>query len=107
MDLDLTKTEVQLLSKSRAVEIKAFAVTGTIKERVEWCSQHSDYIRANRPSYYYSAIQMLEEQKYWTQMKFVTNSLESTFSKIQDINQQTITFHSTNSQSTITEKIRT
>ena len=54
MDLDLTKTEVQLLSKSRAVEIKAFAVTGTIKERVEWCSQHTDYIRSNRPSYYYS-----------------------------------------------------
>ena len=38
MDLEMTKTEVHLLSKARAVEIKAFAVTGTIKERVEWCS---------------------------------------------------------------------
>ena len=54
MDLEMTKTEEQLLSKARAGEIKAFAVTGTIKERVEWCSQHTDYIRANRPSYYYS-----------------------------------------------------
>ena len=50
----MTKTEVQLLSKAQAVEIKAYAVTGTIKERVEWCSQHTDYIRANRPSYYVS-----------------------------------------------------
>ena len=50
----MTKTEVQLLSKAQAVEIKACAVTGTIKERVEWCSQHTDYIRANRPSYYVS-----------------------------------------------------
>ena len=50
----MTKAEVQLLSKARAVEIKAFAVTGTIKERVELCSQHTDCIRANRPSYYYS-----------------------------------------------------
>ena len=54
MDLDMTKTEVQLLSKARAVEIKAFAVTETIKEREEWCSQHADCFRANRPSYYYS-----------------------------------------------------
>ena len=45
----MTKTEVQLLSKAQAVEIKAYAVAGTIKERVEWCSQHIDYIRANRP----------------------------------------------------------
>ena len=50
----MTKTEVQLLSKARAVEMKAFAVTGTIKERVEWCSQQTDYIRANRPSFNYS-----------------------------------------------------
>ena len=54
MDLEMTKLEVDLLSKARAVEIKAFGVTGTIIERVEWCSQHTDYIRANRPSYYYS-----------------------------------------------------
>ena len=54
LDLDMTKTEVQLLSKAQAVEIKVYAVTGTIKERVEWCSQQSDYIRANRPSYYVS-----------------------------------------------------
>ena len=39
LDLDMTKTEVQLLSKAQAVEIKAYAVAGTIKERVEWCSQ--------------------------------------------------------------------
>ena len=50
----MTQTEVQLLSKARAVEIKAFAVTGTINQRVEWCSQHTDYIRVNIPSYYYS-----------------------------------------------------
>ena len=50
LDLDMTKTEVQLLSKAQAVEIKAYAVAGTTKERVEWCSQHTDYIRANRPS---------------------------------------------------------
>ena len=48
LDLDMTKTEVQLLSKAQAVEIKAYAVAGTIKERVEWCSKHTDYIRANR-----------------------------------------------------------
>ena len=53
----MTKTEVQLLSKAQAVEIKAYAVTGTIKERVEWCSQHTDYIRANRPSCYVSDAQ--------------------------------------------------
>ena len=35
LDLDMTKTEVQLLSKAQAVEIKAYAVAGTIKERVE------------------------------------------------------------------------
>ena len=57
LDLDMRKTEVQLLSKAQAVEIKAYAVAGTIKERVEWCSQHTDYIRANRPSYYVSDAQ--------------------------------------------------
>ena len=57
LDLDMTKTEVQLLSKAQAVEIKAYAVTGTIKERVEWCSKHIDYIRAKRPSYYVSVAQ--------------------------------------------------
>ena len=41
----MTKTEIQLLSKTQAVEIKAYAVAGTIKERVEWCSQHTDYIK--------------------------------------------------------------
>ena len=54
LDLDMTETEVQLLSKAQAVEIKAYAVAGTIKERVEWCSQHTKYVRANRPSYYVS-----------------------------------------------------
>ena len=57
LDLDMTKTEVQLLSKAQAVEIKAYAVAGSIKERVEWCSQNTDYIRANRPSYYVSDAQ--------------------------------------------------
>ena len=57
LDLDMTKTEVQLLSKAQAVEIKAYAVAGSIKERVEWCSQHTNYIRANRPSYYVSEAQ--------------------------------------------------
>ena len=41
LDLEMTKTEVQLLSKAQAVESKAYAVTGTIKEKVEWCSQHT------------------------------------------------------------------
>ena len=45
----MTKTEVQLLSKAQTVEIKAYAVAGTIKER--------NYIRANRPSYYVSDAQ--------------------------------------------------
>ena len=54
LDLDMTKTEVQLLSKAQAVEIK---VARTIKERVECCSQHTHYIRANRPSYYVSDAQ--------------------------------------------------
>ena len=53
----MTKTKVQLLSKAQAVEIKTYAVAGTIKEHVEWCSQHTDYIRANRPSYYVSDAQ--------------------------------------------------
>ena len=57
LDLDMTKTEVQFLSKAQAVEIKAYAVAGTIKERVEWCSQPTDYFRANRPSYYVSDAQ--------------------------------------------------
>ena len=57
LDLDMTKTEVQLLSKAQAVEIKAYADAGTINERVEWCSQHTDYIRANIPSYYVSDAQ--------------------------------------------------
>ena len=57
LDLDMTKTEVQLLSKAQAVEIKAYAVAGTIKERVERCSQHTHYIRANRSSYYVSDAQ--------------------------------------------------
>ena len=57
LDLDMIKTGVQLLSKAQAVEIKAYAVAGTIKERVEWWSQQTDYIRANRPSYYVSDAQ--------------------------------------------------
>ena len=57
LDLDMIKTEVQLLSKAQVVEIKAYAVAGTIKELVEWCSQHTDYIRANRTSYCVSDAQ--------------------------------------------------
>ena len=38
MDLEMKKTEVQLLSRAKAIEIKAFAVEGTIKETVHWCS---------------------------------------------------------------------
>ena len=53
----MTKTEAQLLSKTQAVEIKAYVVARTINERVEWCSQHTDYTRANRPSYYVSDAQ--------------------------------------------------
>ena len=60
LDLDMTKTELQLLLKAQAVEIKACAVARTIKERVEWCSQHTDYIRANRPSYYVSDAQRMK-----------------------------------------------
>ena len=33
LDLEMTKTEVKLLSNARAVEIKAFAVTGTKKKK--------------------------------------------------------------------------
>ena len=33
LDLEMTKTEVKLLSKARAVEIKSFAVTGTKKKK--------------------------------------------------------------------------
>ena len=53
----MNTAEVQLLSKARAVEIKSYAVSGKIKEQLEWCSQHTDYIRANRPSYYHSDAQ--------------------------------------------------
>ena len=53
----MNRAEVQLLSKARAVEIKAYAVSFTIKERVEWCSQPADYIRVKRPSFYYSDAQ--------------------------------------------------
>ena len=52
MDLEMEKTGIQLLSRAKAIEIKAFAVEGTIKETVQWCSQHTDYIRACRQNYY-------------------------------------------------------
>ena len=39
MDLEMEKTGLQLLSRAKAIEIKAFAVDGTIKETVHWCSQ--------------------------------------------------------------------
>ena len=53
----MEKTGVELLSRAKAIEIKAFAVEGTIKETVHWCSQHTDYIRASRQNYYYSDAQ--------------------------------------------------
>ena len=91
LDLEMTKTEVQLLSKAQAVEIKAYAVTGKIKEKVEWCSQQTHYIRANRPSYYVSDAR---RTKILDQTKFVTNSPELTSLKIQNTGQQGITYHS-------------
>ena len=57
MDLEMEKTGLKLLSRAKAIEIKAFAVEGTIKESVHWCSQHTDYIRASRQSYYSSVAQ--------------------------------------------------
>ena len=57
MDLEMEKTGVQLLSRAKAIEIKAFAVEGTMKETVHWCSQHIDYIRASRQNYYNSDAQ--------------------------------------------------
>ena len=54
MDLEVKKTGVQLLSRAKAIEIKAFSAEGTIKETVHWCSQHTDYIRASCQNYYYS-----------------------------------------------------
>ena len=38
MDLEMETTGVQLLSRAKAIVIKAFAVEGTIKESVDWCS---------------------------------------------------------------------
>ena len=88
-DLDMTKTEVQLFSKAQAVENKAYAVAGTIKERVEWCSQHANYIRANRPSYYVSDEQRTKEMwniaiDKWTRnwnfyREHLTNSIPEKF----------------------------
>ena len=57
MDLEMEKTGVQLISRAKAIEIKAFAVEGTIKETVHWYSQHTEYIRASRQNYYYSDAQ--------------------------------------------------
>ena len=53
MDLEMEKTVVQLLSRAKAIEIKAFAVERTLKETVGWCSQHTDDIRASRQIYLY------------------------------------------------------
>ena len=60
MDLEMEKTVVQLLSSAKAIEIKAFAVEGTIKETVHWCSQHTDYIRISRQNNYYSDAQRMK-----------------------------------------------
>ena len=58
MDLEMEKkTGIQLLSTTKAIEIKAFAVEGTLKETVHGCSQHTDYMRASRQNYYYSDAQ--------------------------------------------------
>ena len=53
MDLEKEKTGVQLLSRAKAIEIKVFAVKGTLKEAVQWFSQHTEYIRTNSQGYYY------------------------------------------------------
>ena len=75
LDLDMTKTEVQLLSKAQVVEIKAYAVTGTIKERVN--GVHNTLILLELTDLVITS-QMHEEQKNYMQMKFETNSLELT-----------------------------
>ena len=90
LNLDMTKTEVQLLSKAQAVEIKAYAVTGTIKERVEWCSQHTDYVRANRPSYYVSDAR---RTKILDADEFRNEFARINLLKTQNINQHDIIFH--------------
>ena len=91
LDLDMTKTEVQLLSKAQAVDIKAYAVAGTIKERVDWCSQHTDYIRASRPRYYVSDAQRTKK----IDADEVRNKLARiNLLKTKDTNQHDITFHS-------------
>ena len=92
LDLELNATEGQLLSKTRAVEIEAYAVSGTIKERVEWCSQHNDYIRANRPSYYYSDAR---RTKILDADEVRNEIVRINLLKKQDTSQQTITFHLT------------
>ena len=51
------KNRSTVIIKSTSSRKKAYAVAGIIKERVEWCSKHTDYIRANRPSYYVSDAQ--------------------------------------------------
>ena len=91
LDLDMTKTEVQLLSKTQAVEIKAYAVAGTIKKRIDWCSQHTDYIRANRPSYYVSDAQ---RTKILDADEIRNNLARINLLKTQDTDQHDITFHS-------------
>ena len=50
----MEKTGVQLLTRAKTMEIKVFAVEAKIKESVQWCPQHTDYIRASRQSNYYS-----------------------------------------------------
>ena len=57
MDLEMEKTVVQPLLRAKAIEIEAFAIEGTIRESVQRCSQHIDYIRASRQSYFFSDAQ--------------------------------------------------
>ena len=61
LDLDMTKTEVQPLSKAQAVEIKAYAVEGTIKNA--WNGVHNTPIIFELTDQV-TMSQMHKEQKY-------------------------------------------
>ena len=53
----MVKSGLHLLPRAKAIEVKAFAVEGTVKESVHWCSKHTEYIRASQQSYYNSNSQ--------------------------------------------------
>ena len=62
MDLEMEKTGIQLLSRAKAIEIKAFAVEGTIKETVHWCSQ--DRTKHNTNNTYFTNFINVTESDY-------------------------------------------